>query len=101
MLEQALRVVGIAQKQFGVFRSRVPDAGSFMPYLKELEVVADAAAASVAGTVRRTTPARLRLSAWTQTLESVVVVGGLSDQAFSGTTAVDDSMLSRTSRFRV
>jgi len=43
-LEQALRVVGIAQKQFGVFRSRVPDAGSFMRYLKELE----AAAASVA-----------------------------------------------------
>ncbi len=42
-LEQALRVVGIAQKQFGVFRSRVPDAGSFMRYLKELE----AAAASV------------------------------------------------------
>ena len=40
-LEQALRVVGIAQKQFGVFRSRVPDAGSFMRYLKELEAAAD------------------------------------------------------------
>ena len=26
-LEQALRVVGVAQKQLGVFRSRVPDAG--------------------------------------------------------------------------
>jgi Fe-S-cluster containining protein len=42
-LEQALRVVGVAQKQFGVFRSRVPDAVSFMRYLKELEVAADAA----------------------------------------------------------
>jgi len=39
-VEQALRVVGIAQKQFGVFRSRVPDAGSFMRYLKELEAAA-------------------------------------------------------------
>jgi len=42
-LEQALRVIGIAQKQFGVFRSRVPDAGSFMRYLKELEADADVA----------------------------------------------------------
>ena len=41
-LEQALRVVGVAQKQFGVFRSRVPDAVSFMRYLKELEAAADA-----------------------------------------------------------
>ena len=35
-LEQALRVVGVAQKQLGVFRSRVPDAVSFMRYLKDL-----------------------------------------------------------------
>jgi len=47
-LEQALRVVGIAQKQFGVFRSRVPDAVSFMRYLKELEASADAVAADTA-----------------------------------------------------
>jgi hypothetical protein len=46
-LEQALRVVGIAQKQLGVFRSRVPDAVSFMRYLKALEVAADAAAANM------------------------------------------------------
>ena len=49
-LEQALRVVGIAQKQFGVFRSRVPNADSFMRYLKDLEADADAAAADPAGT---------------------------------------------------
>jgi Fe-S-cluster containining protein len=48
-LEQALRVVGIVQKQLGVFRSRVPDAVSFMRYLKELEAAADAAAADPAG----------------------------------------------------
>ena len=66
-LEQALRVVGIAQKQFGVFRSRVPDAGSFMRYLKELEVVADAAAA-VGGHRCDATSAWLRLSAWTMKL---------------------------------
>jgi Fe-S-cluster containining protein len=48
-LEQALRVVGVAQKQFGVFRSRVPDTVSFMRYLKELEASADAASADAAG----------------------------------------------------
>jgi Fe-S-cluster containining protein len=48
-LEQALRVVGVAQKQLGVFRSRVPGAVSFMRYLKELEAAADAAAAGPAG----------------------------------------------------
>ena len=48
-LEQAMRVVGIAQKQLGVFRSRVPDAVSFMRYLKALEAAADAAVANVAG----------------------------------------------------
>ena len=48
-LEQALRVVGIAQKQLGVFHNRVPDAVSFMRYLKELEAAADAAAADAAG----------------------------------------------------
>ena len=47
-LEQAMRVVGIAQKQLGVFRSRAPYAGSFMRYLKELEAVADAAGADAA-----------------------------------------------------
>jgi uncharacterized protein len=52
-LEQALQVVGIAQKQLGVFRNRVPDADSFMRFLKELEADADMAqesgqAASVA-----------------------------------------------------
>jgi Fe-S-cluster containining protein len=47
-LEQALRVVSIAQKQLGVFRSRVPDAVSFMRFLKELEASADAAGADVA-----------------------------------------------------
>lgn len=41
-LEQALRVVDIAQKQLGVFRSRKPSADSFMRYLKELEAAADA-----------------------------------------------------------
>jgi Fe-S-cluster containining protein len=48
-LEQALQVVGISQKQFGVFRSRVPNADSFMRYLKELEAGADAAVAYPAG----------------------------------------------------
>ena len=47
-LEQALRVVGIAQKQLGVFRSRVPDAISFMRFLKELEAAADTAGAASA-----------------------------------------------------
>ena len=42
-LEQALRVVGIAQKQLGVFRGRAPDAISFMRWLKLLEAGADAA----------------------------------------------------------
>ena len=42
-LEQALRVVGIAQKQLGVFRSRVPDAVSLMRYLKQLEADSDVA----------------------------------------------------------
>ena len=46
-LEQALRVVGIAQKQLGVFRSRMPDAVSFMRFLKELEAGAGAAPGSV------------------------------------------------------
>ncbi|MCU0500922.1 MAG: YkgJ family cysteine cluster protein [Anaerolineae bacterium] len=46
-LEQALRVVGIAQKQLGVFRSRAPDAVSFMRYLKALEAAADAATANM------------------------------------------------------
>jgi Fe-S-cluster containining protein len=45
-LEQALLVVGIAQKQLGVFRGRTPDADSFMRYLKALEAAADATAAS-------------------------------------------------------
>jgi Fe-S-cluster containining protein len=47
-LEQALRVVGIAQKQLGVFRNRAPDAVSFMRYLKDLEAGADAAGADAA-----------------------------------------------------
>ena len=36
-LEQALRLVGVAQKQLGVFRGRAPDAVSFMRFLKALE----------------------------------------------------------------
>jgi Fe-S-cluster containining protein len=40
-LEQALRVVSIAQKQLGVFRSRFPAAISFMRFLRELETNAD------------------------------------------------------------
>jgi uncharacterized protein len=36
-LERALRVIGVAQKQLGVFRGRVPDAVSFMRFLRELE----------------------------------------------------------------
>jgi uncharacterized protein len=47
-LEQAVRVVGIAQKQLGIFRSRVPDAVSFMRYLKELEAAAAAVGADAA-----------------------------------------------------
>ncbi len=42
-LEQALRVVGIAHKQLGVFQMRVPAAPSFMHWLKAVEASADAA----------------------------------------------------------
>ncbi len=41
-LEQSLRIVAIAQKQLAVFRARVPDAASFMRWLKEIEASADA-----------------------------------------------------------
>jgi hypothetical protein len=50
-LEQALRVAGVAQKQLGVFRSRAPDAVSFMRFLKALEAATDASAAVSAGAV--------------------------------------------------
>jgi uncharacterized protein len=46
-LDQALRVVEIAQQQLGVFRSQVPDAISFMRYLKVLEAAANMTSASV------------------------------------------------------
>jgi hypothetical protein len=46
-LGQALRVVGIAQMQLGVFRNQVPDAVSLMHYLKVLEAVANASAANM------------------------------------------------------
>jgi hypothetical protein len=39
--EQALRVVSIAQKQLALFRMRVPDARSFMHWLKAVEASAD------------------------------------------------------------
>jgi hypothetical protein len=42
-LEQALRVVGLAQQQLGIFRGRAPDAVSFMRWLKAMEAAADAA----------------------------------------------------------
>jgi len=58
-LEQALRVAGIAQKQFGVFRSRVPDAASFMRFLKALEADADAAGANAAQSENQSTDAVL------------------------------------------
>lgn len=41
-LEQALRVVGIVHKQLGVFQTRVPDARSFMHWLKMIETSAGA-----------------------------------------------------------
>lgn len=41
-LAQALRVVGIAHKQLGVFQMRVPEAPSFMHWLKAVEASADA-----------------------------------------------------------
>jgi Fe-S-cluster containining protein len=47
-LEQALRVIGVAQKQLGVFRGRAPEAVSFMRFLKELEAAADAVGADAA-----------------------------------------------------
>jgi Fe-S-cluster containining protein len=71
-LEQALRVVGIAQKQFGVFRTRVPDAGSFMRYLKELEADADAAAADAAGNSDQAMPVGLDAEASNHVVALVV-----------------------------
>jgi hypothetical protein len=44
-LEQALRVVGVVHKQLGVFQARVPDAPSFMHWLKAVEASADATGA--------------------------------------------------------
>jgi len=41
-LEQALRVVGVARKQLGVFQARVPAAPSFMHWLKAVEASAAA-----------------------------------------------------------
>lgn len=41
-LEGALRIVEIARKQLAVFRARVPDAPSFMHWLKMVEASADA-----------------------------------------------------------
>ncbi len=41
-LEQALRVVGVVHKQLGVFKMRVPDARSFMGWLKTVEASAGA-----------------------------------------------------------
>jgi len=44
-LEQTLRVVGVAHKQLGVFQMRVPDAPSFMHWLKAVEASAESAGA--------------------------------------------------------
>jgi len=96
-LEQALRVVGIAQKQLGVFRGRVPDAVSFMRYLKELEAAADAAGADATGDNGQAAPVALDAEASNHLVALVVYL----TRHFGGTTTVDDPVLSRTPVFRV
>jgi len=83
-LEQALRVVGVAQKQLGVLRSRVPDAVSFMRYLKELEAIADAAGADMAQDSNRGAPGVLDAEASNHVVALVVYLtrhfGGNNDR---------------------